>query len=116
MHDARVVLFDEPLIGIDPKGQRELRTMIEDARDRGCAVLISTHLLDTAERLCDRVLILQNGELLVEGTVTELHERALMGDSASLEDLFLRLTEAPPDASLTPPPRPPAAPRPDDSA
>lgn len=95
MHDARVILFDEPLIGIDPKGQRELRDMIVDARERGCAVLISTHLLDTAERLCDRIIILMDGEMIAEGTVAELHERARMGEDATLEDLFLRLTEQP---------------------
>jgi ABC-2 type transport system ATP-binding protein len=98
MHDARVILFDEPLIGIDPKGQRELRDMIVDARERGCAVLISTHLLDTAERLCDRIIILMDGEMIAEGTVAELHERARMGEDASLEDLFLRLTEQEPIA------------------
>ncbi len=93
IHDAKVLLFDEPLIGIDPKGQRELRTMIEDARDAGCAILISTHLLDTAERLCNRILILSRGTKLAEGTMAELHERAKMGEDATLEDMFLRLTE-----------------------
>ena len=93
IHHAKVLLFDEPLIGIDPKGQRELRTMIEEARDSGCAVLISTHLLDTAERLCDRALILAKGKKLAEGTLAELRDLTAPGEDATLEELFLRVTE-----------------------
>ncbi|MBW3623135.1 MAG: ABC transporter ATP-binding protein [Armatimonadetes bacterium] len=93
IHNAQVLLFDEPLIGIDPKGQRELRTMIEAARDEGRAVLISTHLLDTAERLCDRVMILMRGRKVVEGTLAEIQDRVQFGEDARLEDMFLHLTE-----------------------
>ena len=93
IHDARTLLFDEPLIGIDPRGQRELLDMIVEARNNGCAILISTHLLDTAERLCDRILILQKGRKIAEGNLAELHERVRMGEDATLEDMFLRLTE-----------------------
>jgi ABC-2 type transport system ATP-binding protein len=93
IHDAQVLLFDEPLIGIDPKGQRELRTMIEGARDEGRAVLISTHLLDTAERLCDRVLILRRGKKIFEGSLEEIKDLARPGEETRLEDLFLHLTE-----------------------
>jgi ABC-2 type transport system ATP-binding protein len=99
IHVSQVILFDEPLIGIDPKGQRELRDMIEEARDQGCAILISTHLLDTAQRLCNRVLILSKGELLAEGSIAELQERYRMGENSTLEDLFLSLTERDENAS-----------------
>jgi ABC-2 type transport system ATP-binding protein len=98
IHDARVLLFDEPLIGIDPKGARELKDMILDAKAAGCSVLISTHMLDTAERLCDRILILQKGKKIAEGSLAELQERAKLGGDATLEDLFLTLTEGSPDA------------------
>jgi ABC-2 type transport system ATP-binding protein len=92
-HDAQVILFDEPLIGIDPKGARELKNMMIEAKDAGCSILVSTHMLDTAERLCDRILIIDRGKVVTEGTLSELHERAQMGADATLEDMFLKLTE-----------------------
>lgn len=93
IHDARVLLFDEPLMGIDPKGGRELKDMMLSARESGCSVLVSTHMLDTAERLCDRVLIIDHGRKVAEGTLQEIHEKVQMGKDASLEDMFLKLTE-----------------------
>ena len=100
IHDARVLLFDEPLIGIDPKGARELKDMMLGAKEAGCCVLVSTHMLDTAERLCDRILIMDRGRKITEGTLGQLHERAHMGEDATLEDMFLKLTEeAGPDAA-----------------
>ena len=92
-HDAQVLLFDEPLIGIDPKGARELKSMMLSAKDAGCSVLVSTHMLDTAERLCDRILIIDHGRKVAEGTLAELHDRVHMGADATLEDMFLKLTE-----------------------
>lgn len=93
IHDARVILLDEPLIGIDPKGVRELKDMITNAKQSGGSVLISTHMLDTAERLCDRIIILRAGRIIAEGTLSDLHRRASIGVNASLEDVFLTLTE-----------------------
>ena len=92
LHRARILLFDEPLIGLDPKGARELRQRIADARDEGAAVLVSTHMLDTAQKLCDRILILRQGCKLAEGTLAELQERVHASDDTSLEDVFLALT------------------------
>lgn len=92
IHRAQVFCFDEPLIGLDPKGMRELKGMMLERRAQGNAILISTHMLDTAERLCDRVVILQRGKLVIEGTVAELHERLASGADVSLEDMFLELT------------------------
>jgi ABC-2 type transport system ATP-binding protein len=91
IHDANVLLFDEPLIGIDPAGAHELKEEIKSARDRGASVLISTHLLDTAERLCDRVMIVARGKLLAEGTLDELQQVHDMAGK-SLEEVFLSLT------------------------
>lgn len=93
IHEARVLLLDEPLIGIDPKGVHELKDMIFAAKQDGKSVLISTHMLDTAERLCDRIIILRSGSIVAEGTLEELHQRAKMGEDATLEDVFLTLTE-----------------------
>ncbi len=91
VHNANVMLLDEPLIGIDPEGARELKQEIIRARDNGAAVLISTHLLDTAEKLCDRLIILRKGKKIEEGTVQELQDRHGMAGQ-SLEDVFLKLT------------------------
>lgn len=91
IHRAKLFLFDEPLIGIDPAGVAEIKSEMSEQRAQGAAILVSTHLLDTAERLCDRVLIVALGRKLFEGNIQEL--RVVMQDQdASLEDLFLRLT------------------------
>lgn len=92
VHDAKVFLCDEPLMGIDPRGQYTLKNDLMRLRDEGCAILVSTHQLDTAERLCDRVIIMHRGKLLTEGTLSELQERAQM-EGSTLEEVFLRLTE-----------------------
>ncbi len=98
IHRAQVFCFDEPLIGLDPKGMRELKSMMMERRSQGNAMLISTHMLDTAERLCDRVVILKKGRLIAEGTVEELKVLLQSSGEASLEDLFLELTEEAPSA------------------
>ena len=88
--EAPVLLFDEPMIGLDPKGQRELRELIVELRAAGKAIVISTHLLESAEALCDRLVILKNGTALAFGAVSELRQRAT-GDR-TLEDVFLEIT------------------------
>ncbi len=92
VHDAKVFLCDEPLMGIDPRGQYTLKAELQRLRDEGCAILVSTHQLDTAERLCDRVIIMHKGHILAEGTLGELQKRAQM-EGSTLEEVFLRLTE-----------------------
>jgi ABC-2 type transport system ATP-binding protein len=92
VHDAKVFLCDEPLMGIDPRGQYTFKAELQRLRDEGCAILVSTHQLDTAERLCDRVVIMHKGRLLTEGTLGELQQRAQM-EGSTLEEVFLRLTE-----------------------
>ena len=84
-----VLLLDEPMIGLDPLGQRELRAILRDLRAEGHALLVSTHLLESAAAMCDRMLILDHGRLVAGGTIDEL--RAQHGDG-SLEDVFLDLT------------------------
>ncbi len=85
-----VVLFDEPMIGLDPLGQRELREIIRDLRVQGTAVVISTHMLEQAQAICDRVVILKSGRTIASGTFEELQART--GTYANAEDLFLELT------------------------
>lgn len=92
VHNANVMLFDEPLIGIDPAGAKELKDEIARARDAGASILISTHLLDTAEKMCDRLIVMRRGKKIAEGTVAELkHSMGLEGQS--LEEVFLAMTE-----------------------
>ncbi len=95
VHNANVLLLDEPLIGIDPRGAHEFKAELVSAKESGCSILISTHLLDTAERFCDRIVILARGAKVEEGTMEELRKRADM-EGATLEEIFLKLTEEPP--------------------
>ena len=101
IHDANVLLFDEPLIGIDPAGAHEFKQELFRAKESGCAILISTHPLDTAERLCDRVIILARGKKLAEGTLADLQKQSGY-EGRSLEDVFLKLTEEPDAATDLP--------------
>jgi ABC-2 type transport system ATP-binding protein len=92
IHNANVMLLDEPLIGIDPAGAKELKDEIVRARNAGAAILVSTHLLDTAEKLCDRVIIMARGQKRAEGSLEQL--RTGTGrEGQSLEEIFLALTE-----------------------
>jgi ABC-2 type transport system ATP-binding protein len=88
---APVVLLDEPLIGLDPLGQRELRAILRDLRADGHAIIVSTHLLESAAAMCDRMLVLDHGRLVASGTMDEL--RARRGDG-SIEDVFLDVTRS----------------------
>lgn len=92
IHETTVVLFDEPLIGVDPAGVHEIKQEILRAKESGCAILVSTHLLDTAERLCDRVIIVGRGRKIAEGTLSELQAMSNM-EGETLEDIFLKLTD-----------------------
>lgn len=89
LHDPPLLMLDEPLGGLDPRGARALKDLLHERAARGCGVLVSTHLLDVAERLCDRVVILHRGRVLATGSLDEL--RGARGD-ATLEDVFLELT------------------------
>lgn len=92
VHSPRMFLFDEPFIGIDPAGQRVVRDMVRQAAAGGAAVLISSHILETVEQLCRRVLVLHRGRLIAEGDLEQLRRAASMDADGSLEDVFLTLT------------------------
>jgi sodium transport system ATP-binding protein len=89
LHDPEVLILDEPTAGLDVLASRFLRDYVRAERDRGKAVLFSTHYLAEAELLCDRIGLLHRGALLAEGTPAAL--RAAAGDAPSLEEAFLRL-------------------------
>jgi len=89
LHDPAVLIFDEPTAGLDVLASRFLRRFVSAERDRGKAVIFSTHYLAEAELLCDRIGLLHQGRLLAEGSPAAL--RAMAGEAPSLEEAFLRL-------------------------
>ena len=91
LHDPEVIVADEPLVGLDPLSARRLKELFRSLVGRGRAILMATHILDIAEKLCDRVGIIMGGRLLAEGSVQELRERA-KSPGHNLEDVFLSLT------------------------
>jgi ABC-2 type transport system ATP-binding protein len=91
LHRPEVIVVDEPMVGLDPKGQRFLKELFRAFVDRGGTVLMSTHTLDTVEEMCDRIGIIVGGKILACGTMAEVREQTAGGD-ARLEELFLKLT------------------------
>lgn len=85
IHEPELILMDEPFVGLDPKASHLLKEMMRELCDRGGAIFFSTHVLEVAEKLCDKVAILRQGRLIRSGTMEEVK-----GD-ASLEDVFLEL-------------------------
>jgi ABC-2 type transport system ATP-binding protein len=85
--DAPVLLVDEPMIGLDPAGQRELRELLRELRASGKAIMVSTHMLDVAQAIGDRVIILKDGRSCFEAPIDTFNEGA-----ESLESIFLRIT------------------------
>jgi ABC-2 type transport system ATP-binding protein len=98
IHDPKLLLLDEPLTGLDAAIARQVKNLLLDRARNGCTIILTTHILDVAERLVDRIGIIQGGELLAEGSLDEL--RAQSGrPGSSLEEVFLHLvagTEAVP--------------------
>ena len=85
LHRPRLILMDEPFVGLDPKASHLLKGMMRQVCDEGGAIFFSTHVLEVAEKLCDKVAIIQGGRLIRSGTMEEVK-----GDD-SLEDVFLEL-------------------------
>ena len=85
IHQPRLILMDEPFVGLDPKASHLLKQMMRELCDAGGAIFFSTHVLEVAEKLCDKVAIIKNGRLIRSGTMEEVK-----GD-ASLEQVFLEL-------------------------
>ena len=85
LHQPKLILMDEPFVGLDPKASHLLKEMMREVCDEGGAIFFSTHVLEVAEKLCDKVAIIKSGRLIRSGTMEEVK-----GD-ASLEDVFLEL-------------------------
>ncbi len=99
MHDPKVLVLDEPTVGLDPKSARLIKDILRQMAERGAAVFLSTHILEIAERMCDRIGIINNGELIAVGTMDELRALGQAG-GASLEDIFLNLTGGAEEAEI----------------
>jgi ABC-2 type transport system ATP-binding protein len=109
IHTPQVIFLDEPTVGLDPKGARTMRDILQELCRRGTTVFMSTHILEVAERMCDRIVIVNKGRVVAQGTMEELRaarsavmiqrngtENAastdLMDNKHTLEDIFLELT------------------------
>jgi ABC-2 type transport system ATP-binding protein len=91
VHRPAVIVVDEPMVGLDPKSARLLKDLFRQFVDRGGTVLMSTHTLEVAETMCDRLAIIHGGKIVAHGTMAEVQEQTSSQD-LGLEDLFLKLT------------------------
>lgn len=87
LHEPKLIIMDEPFVGLDPVAAHSLKTMMREHCDAGGAIFFSTHVLEVAEKLCDKVAIIKSGKLLISGSMEEVK-----GDT-SLEQVFLELEE-----------------------
>lgn len=85
IHDPMLIIMDEPFVGLDPKASHLLKQLMREHCDRGGAIFFSTHVLEVAEKLCDRIAIIQHGHLVISGRTQEVTQ------NESLEDVFLEL-------------------------
>ena len=93
MHGPRLLLLDEPLSGLDPRSARIIKDLIRELASEGVTTVMSTHVLEIAQAMCDRIAIMYDGRFLALGTMEELRQKARMPGS-DLEDIFLKLTGA----------------------
>ncbi|WP_338753499.1 ABC transporter ATP-binding protein [Bacillus sp. FJAT-52991] len=90
--EPSLYIIDEPFVGLDPLGIQSLLEWMNKMRDNGAGILMSTHILATAEKYCDSFIILHNGEIRAQGTIEELREQFHLTD-ASLDDIYIQLTK-----------------------
>jgi ABC-2 type transport system ATP-binding protein len=90
IHDPRLIILDEPLTGLDAVSARHVKGLLGDRVRAGCTVIMTTHILEVAERMADRIGVIATGRLVAEGTLTELRQQNGRTDT-SLEDLFIAL-------------------------
>ena len=91
VHGPRLIVVDEPMVGLDPRAARLIKDLLRNFVDQGGTVFLSTHTLEVAEALCDRIAIIQEGRIRAEGTMEDLRAEAESG-AAGLEEIFLKLT------------------------
>ena len=88
IHKPKILILDEPFLGLDPEGQLKVKSMVKEVVKRGGAALISTHMLDTAERFCDTVTIIYMGREIISGDIESIKQAV---DANSLEEAFIKL-------------------------
>lgn len=91
LNDPDLFVLDEPMVGLDPKSAFNLKEIMKDMCERGKSVFFSTHVLEVAEKICDKISIINKGQIIAEGTMEELRTKA--GSEESLERIFLEVTE-----------------------
>ncbi|MCP4399259.1 MAG: ABC transporter ATP-binding protein [bacterium] len=91
IHQPKVIVVDEPMVGLDPKGARLVKKIFREICTQGTTIFMSTHTLEIAEQMCDNIAIIQKGRIIAEGTIDELRQLA-KSSLSSLEDIFLELT------------------------
>jgi ABC-2 type transport system ATP-binding protein len=91
LHNPPVWILDEPMTGLDPRSAYDLKEMMREHADAGNTVFFSTHVLEVAEKICDRLAIINKGRVIICGSMEEIHQHAR--ENQSLENLFLELTE-----------------------
>ena len=91
LHKPRVLVVDEPMVGLDPRGARLVKDIFKDLASTGVTIFMSTHTLEIVEQMCTRVAIINKGDMIAEGSVEDLGRMARMPDS-HLEPIFLKLT------------------------
>jgi len=87
-----VYIVDEPFVGLDPRATKDLLELLDKELKRGAGVLICTHVLDTAEKICDRFVLVNNGSMVASGSIADVRETAALDAEASLFDCFHKLT------------------------
>ena len=92
MRKPQVIFLDEPTVGLDARSSKILKDLLRKMADNGATIFLTTHVLEIAQKMCDKIGILDDGKLLAEGTMEELRKSGKMDESTSLEDLFLDLT------------------------
>ncbi len=91
--DAPLFIIDEPFLGLDPLAVHDLLDLINEQKAKGASILMSTHVLDTAQKYCDRFVLLHDGQVKTEGTLAELR-KALPDAGESLDDIYMSMTKA----------------------
>jgi ABC-2 type transport system ATP-binding protein len=92
VHDPRLIILDEPLTGLDAVSARHVKGLLQDRVRAGCTVIMTTHILEVAERMADRIGVIASGRLVAEGTLAELRQQNGKSDT-SLEDMFVALVD-----------------------
>ena len=91
VHDPRLIILDEPLTGLDALSARHVKGLLQERVRAGCTVIMTTHILEVAERMADRIGVIASGRLVAEGTLDELRQRN--GRNDTLEDMFIALVD-----------------------